>query len=106
MFIGEHLHHTQLGYWPAGRSAVCCLGPQYICVAQYDSPVLHIHNISSGEEVKSIALEELLEDEDRVYAVSGSADGKSLTVMVGGLSCIRSLLLYQVNNMNHKLEIT
>ena len=104
MFIGEHLHHTQLGYEPALRSAVCCLGPQYICVAQLSPPVLHIYNIS-GEEVKSIALEELLEDEREVYAVSGSQNGKSITVAIGD-GYIRSLLLYQVNNMNHKLEIT
>ena len=107
LFIGEHLHHTQLGYLPAPRSAVCCLGPQYICVAQLSPTVLHIHNIHSGEEVKRIELEKLLQDEKEVFAVSGSQNGKSITVTIGGYNgFINSLLLYQVNNMNHKLEIT
>ena len=95
--VGEHLYRTGLKYKPGWQHVVCGFGVEHICVAE-ESPVLHIHSISSGEEVRRIVLEDVLENESEVRAVAGSEDGKSVTVVVGD-RYIHSILLYQVKSI-------
>ena len=104
VFTGEHLHRTKLGYLPAPRSAVCSLGNDFLCVAEWLSTVLHIHRLS-GQEVRRVQLQDLREDERRVYGVCSSKEGRAITAVMGGSGWVNSVLLYQVNNLNHKQKV-
>ena len=104
VFTGKHLHSTQLGYEPAQRSAVCSLGNDFLCVAEWWSTVLHIHRLS-GQEVRRVQLQDLMWDESEVHGVCSSKEGRAITAVMGDSDWVNSVLLYQVNNLDHKQKV-
>ena len=79
--------------------AASVLGERFLCIAENDSSVLHIHSLDNLDEICRTELKGLQEDGmGKIYAISGGEDGRSVAIVAGDFKEINSILLYQVTH--------
>eukprot|EP00923_Selenidium_pygospionis_P036301 GHVN01063695.1.p1 GENE.GHVN01063695.1~~GHVN01063695.1.p1 ORF type:complete len:371 (+),score=31.98 GHVN01063695.1:142-1254(+) len=94
---GEHVRRTDLKYSPGQYSSISQCSSSHVMVADGCSPVLHIHKLPGGEEVRIISREELgLGKDDEVQGVNYNNNGL-ITLAVGKGNYTDSLRTYKVS---------
>ena len=91
---GEHVSHQDLAYQPWVYSAITSYNHSQVIVAEDLSSSLHIHQLPSGEEIRTISYTQLgLEENDHVHVVHYADSRLHLAV---GLFYTKALHVYEV----------
>ena len=92
---GEHVSYKHLDYMPGRYSAITSLTNSHVMVAKWTLPAaVHIHQMPSGETVRSITLQELgLRETDFLPGVNFSG---LLNLAIGNGISTKSIHTYKV----------
>ena len=90
IILGKHVGYKHLDYKPQMCSAVTSIGNSHVMAAQEHPPALHIHQLPSGETVRSISHEELgLRGDDYLHGITFT--GLLLHLAIGEYRATKSL---------------
>ena len=91
---GDHLSRKDLNYVPIDYSSITSMGSSHVMVAELTQLAVHVHQLPSGERVRSLNYQELgLRVDDELYGVNLTG---LLYLAVGNYRKTKSLHTFKV----------